>query len=184
MSMNFPRGAASIKATMRPPFALSPIKRMHAWWQYLWPFQSRKALMVTLCIQAGGSLVWAAIILLWLEPGALPWVLGGALIGGMYGGPCRSLPAKWTLTTRSDPSSQAENIRRLMLRKGYIVDKPAGTAGHVRYVHKWSFKKLTSWLSYDNEIDLYCRGNEIELHGPLNVLEWLYGRMAQQLMLR
>lgn len=54
---------ASSKQTM-PPFVIAPIERARGWWLYLWPFQSSKALVVTLCVLAVMSMLWVLVCFL------------------------------------------------------------------------------------------------------------------------
>lgn len=161
-------------------FEVSPVEHTHPWWGYLWPFRTRKTLVWTLCLLTGGSLASTAVVLLWLDPGALPWGLIGGLIGGMSMGPYRVLPAKLTITTRSEARDHVKNITQLMLRRGYVVDKPSGEAGHVQYCPK--SRDRWPWLYWsEQDADLRWRDHQIELHGPVNLMEWLNFHLLKQL---
>ena len=180
MPMNFMRGAAPGKPVMPPPFELSPIERTHFWWGYVWPFQTRKTLIWMLGLLAGGTLVDTAMVLLWLDPGALPYVIGGALIGGMYMGPYRVLPAKMTMTSRGEARQHVDAITQMLLRRGYIVDQPTDQAGHVRYCPK--SRDRWPWLYWsEQEMGLHWHNHQIELRGPCNMIEWLHGKLFKQL---
>lgn len=179
MSMNFLRGAAPGKPVMPRPFDLSPIERTHAWWGYLWPFQTRKTLAWMLGLLAGGALVDTALVLFWLEPGALPFVLGGAFIGGMSA-PYRVLPVKMTVTSRGEVRRHVETITQLMLRRGYIVDQSTDQAGHVRYCPK--SRDRWPWLYWsEQDMGLHWHDHQIELSGPFNTIEWLHRKLIKQL---
>jgi hypothetical protein len=179
MSMNFLRGAASGKPVAPPPFELSTVERAHGWWGYLWPFQTRKTLIWTLGLLAGGLLLDTAMVLLWLDPGALPYVLGGAFLGGMSAA-YRVLPVKMTVTSRGDARQQVETITQLMLSRGYVVDQPTDQAGRVQYCPK--SRDRWPWLYWsEQDMGLRWRDHQIELHGPFNTMAWLHGQLLEQL---
>jgi hypothetical protein len=103
-----------------PPFVIAPIERARGWRLYLWPFQSSKALVATLCVLTVMSVLWVLVAILWLNLGALALTLTGCLIGSMYFGPCHLLPARMTITTRSDAHpcfDRARTISQQRLRQ-------------------------------------------------------------------
>jgi hypothetical protein len=110
----------------------------------------------------------------------LPFVLGGALIGGMYMGPYRVLPVKMTMTSRGEARKHVETITQVMLRRGYIVDRPTGQAGHVRYCPK--SRDRWPWLYWsEQDMSLRWHDHQIELSGPFNTIEWLHRELIKQL---
>lgn len=163
-----------------PPFVVSPVKRTHSVRRYLWPFQTRKCLIWTVCLLAGGCLAWTAVILLWLDPGALPWALVGAVTGGMYMGPYIMLPAQMTISSRSDARHHVDDVTRAMLRMGYVVGAATSEPGHIHYEPKLSSK--LRWLYWsEQDIDLRHRDNKIELSGPVSKMERLRYHLLKQL---
>lgn len=180
MSIKFLQANAPEKPTAPPPFTLSPIQRTHAWWLYIWPFQSRRMLLITAVLLSAGSLLMTTI-LLWLDPGPLPYALAGCIIGGVYFGPYRALPAQMTITTRSDARHFVQDVKELVLSAGYIISDRATEAGRTHYCNKLR-DKLGGWLSWDeSDIDLWLGPNEIELRGPIAAMEWLQARLIKRL---
>lgn len=180
MSMNFLRTASG--KPVPPPFELSTVERAHAWWGYLWPFRTRKDLVVTLCIQAGGSLAWTAVILLWLDPGALPWALGGGLIGGTWLGPYRSLPAKMTITTRSAARHHLADVQKMVLKIGFVPSGKVTKPGHYHYGFNLPDHALLRLLYVEGqEFCLHVGEHTIELHSQVRWIEWTHNQLLKQL---
>jgi hypothetical protein len=182
MSMNFLRDEASGKPVMPPPFELSPVERTHAWWLYLWPFQSRQERVLSLRIFAAVLLLWTLIIWLWFDHGALPYTLAGALIGGVWLGPYRGLPAKMNITTRSEARHHLDDVQKLVRKIGFVPSGQETQPGHYHYVAKAPDHPLLRPLYVEGQtFDLRVGEHTIELASQIRWIEWLHGQLTKQL---
>lgn len=164
-----------------PLFELSAIERTHSWWLYLWPFQSRKALVTVLCIVTVGSLLETLIVLRWLDPGALPWALTGGLLGAIWLGPYRALPARMTIATRSEARYFLNDIKQLVELRQYVAVTPVNDPAHVHFRHKAHFTWAHRLAWDEQDADLRWKDQQIELRGPINLLESVHRQLLQQL---
>lgn len=163
------------------PFALSPLHRCHGWRRFLWPFASRKTALAHAILLALGAMVWALVVLTWLDPDALKWAVAGAIIGGLWLGPYRSRPVGLTITTRAEARHTVGDVKELVARLGYLPTSEIGTAGHVHYRHKFA-GWLHGWFYHpENDVDLSRSDRVIELRGPINAIEWVRIRLGRTL---
>jgi hypothetical protein len=181
MSMNFLR-TESGKPTTPPPFALSPIERTHSAWIYLWPFQSRQELVLLLRIFAVGLLLMSLVVWLWLDHGALPYTLVGGMLGGLWLGPYRSLPAKMTITTRSEARHHLDEVQKLVLKIGFVPSGKATQPGHYHYGAEAPDHAFLRLLYVEGQtFDLRVGEHSIELHSQVRWIEWLDRQLTKQL---
>jgi hypothetical protein len=146
----------------------------------LWPFQSSKALVATLCVLTVMSVLWVLVAVLWLDLSAWALTLAGCLAGSMYFGPCHLLPARMTINTRNDARHFIDKFDQMILRMGYVTHDPIDGRGHVHYLSKWH-GKLWGWAAWqEQEVDLRWSGHKIEMRGPVIVVEWLRYRLLTE----
>jgi hypothetical protein len=180
MSMTFLRSASA--TPVRPPlFELSPVERTHAWWAYLWPFQSRQDRAVMLSVLALGLLLCSVAVWLWVAPQALPYTLTGGLIGGLWLGPWRSLPAHMTITTRSEACQHLADVQKLLMKLGFVLSTRVTEPGHYHYVHPCPHVLLLPLHVAGLAFDLHVRDHTIHLRSQTRWIEWLHKRLTRQL---
>jgi hypothetical protein len=181
MSENFLR--AESDKPIAPPFALSAVRRMHSNWRYLWPFKSRRTVWM-ISLFGGGMLLPIMGVLLLCELGAYLWLVVGGLGCFTYMIFYSVLPARMTITTSGEAWHLADEVKYLLLSMGYFPSDATGNAiyepGHAHF-YPTLIAKDPGLDSVEQEIDFYCRGNKIELCGPLNTLQNLYTNLASRL---
>jgi hypothetical protein len=181
MSMDFLRSESG-KPAAPPLFAFSPIERTHRAWRYLWPFQSRQERVLILRIFAVGLLLMSLTVWLFLDHGALPYTLVGGLLGGLWLGPYRSLPAKMTITTRSEARHHLADVQNLVLKIGFVPSGKVTQPGMYHYGVEPPHHALWRLFYVSGQtFDLRVGEHTIELRGQVRWIEWLHRQLAKQL---
>ena len=151
---------------------ISVVKRTHAWWRYLWPFQTRRALLqiltvMAVCLPIVGALAY------WGNPDALVITLIGAAVSGLY---CLYplLPARLILTTRSEARHHLADLQARLAKSGYVVSEQPRVPGRFHYYSG----KTHRWFRWDEQnIELLVHEHELVLNGPVIVLRMLRTRL-------
>jgi hypothetical protein len=170
------------KRAALPPFSFSPIERTHSAWRYLWPFQSRQERVLLLRVFAAGLVLDAVVVWLCVALEAVPYALVGGLIGGLWLGPYRSLPAKLTITTRSEARHHLADVQKLLLRIGFVPSGKMTEPGHYRYDVKAPDNALVRLIFVEGQtFDLRLGEHTIELHSQIRWIEWLQRQLTKQL---
>lgn len=158
--------------TTIPGVTISEVKRTHAWWRYLWPFQSRRELLSTTGLLAVGLSVVGGIIYL-MNPDAVR----GSLIAGALGGLCCGvyplLPARLTLATRSEARHHLTDLQARLVKFGYVASDQPLVPGRFHYRSKMS----RFWRWDEQDIELLVHDHELVLNGPVAVLGLLRARL-------
>jgi hypothetical protein len=163
------------------PVAVSSIERTHSIWLYLWPFRSREERVLLLRLFAVGLLIWALVVWLWLDHEELPYVLVGALSGGLWLGPYRALPARMTITTRGQARDYLADVQTLVLRIGFVPSDKVTEPGHYHYITKKPENALLRLLYVEGPtFDLRVSQHKIELHSEIRWIEWLHNKLTKQ----
>lgn len=154
--------------TILPGVTISEVKRTHAWWLYLWPFQSRRALLRCLVILAV-CLPIMAVIVLRTNPYALPYVLICAALGGIISVAYPLLPTRLTLATRSEARHHLADLQARLVKFGYVAsDKPL-MPGSFHYRSKHS----EFWHLDEQVTELVVHEHELVLNGPVIIMRVL-----------
>lgn len=151
---------------------ISEVKRKHAWWLYLWPFQSRRELLSTFAILGVVLSVMGTFAYL-TAPYALLNTLVGAAVGGVYLGVYGALPASLTLATRSEARHFLADLQAMLAKGGYVLSEQPIVPGRFHYRSK--MPRLLRWDSQD--IELLVHGNEFVLNGPITPLRLLRAKL-------
>jgi hypothetical protein len=150
-------------------------------WRYLWPFQSRKDCILTLSILAVGLSATTLVVWLWLDRGALPYTLAGGLLGGLWFGPSRGLPAQMTITTRGQARDYLADVQKLVLRIGFEPSDEVTGPGYYHYIAKKHDRALLRLLYVEGPtFDLRVSQHKIELHSEIRWIEWLHNKLTKQ----
>jgi hypothetical protein len=151
---------------------ISQVERTHAWWRYLWPIQTRRALLTTLTIHAV-CLPLAAVFLHFAAPQAVvPLVICGAL-GGLYFGLYPYLPARLTLATRGEARHFTADVAIELTRLRYVASEQPRRPGNCHYRSKTS----RSWRWDEQDIDMLVQDHALVLNGPVFMLAVLRARL-------
>lgn len=153
---------------------ISAVERTHAWWRYLWPFQSRRALLQILAVMAVCLPIMAAVIVYKGNPNALLYTLIGAAAGGLLGGVYPLLPARLTLTTRSEARHHLADLQGRLVKIGYVLSEQSMVPGRFHYCSGKTLKRLR-WD--EQNIELLVHEHELVLNGPVVVLRRLRYKM-------
>jgi hypothetical protein len=181
MSMKFLLKSAG-KPVEPPPYELSQVQRTHPWWAYLWPFRSRQEAVVMLRVVSVGLLLSAIAVWLWVAPDALRYTLPGGLIGGLWLGPYRSLPAQMTITTRGEVCHQLTKIQKMVMKIGFVSSAEVTEPAHYHYVFKPPTRPLLRLLYVEGQsFDLRVQEHTIHLQGDVRWIELIHQKLAKQL---
>ena len=152
---------------------ISQVKRTHAWWLYLWPFQSRRELLHTFALLAVGLPILAATFYLFDPTSSLVPVLIGSTTGGLLCGVYPLLPARLTLATRDEAGLALTDLQARLVRFGYVASEQPKVPGRFHYRSK--MPRLWRWDEQD--IELLVQGHELVLNGPVAMLALLRARL-------
>lgn len=151
---------------------ISKVKRTHAWWLYLWPFQSRRALLTTLALQAVVLPVMGLFAFLASPHSLFPIVICSAA-GGLLGGLYPLLPATLTLATRGVTRPALTDLQARLARLGYVASDQQPRPGRFHY----RSKRSRFWRWDEQDIELLVHDHELVLSGPVAILALLRARL-------
>lgn len=159
--------------TTIPGVTISRVQRTHTWWRYFWPIQTWDELRSTLTVLAIGLPVVAVVKHLLAPTGMLSVLIGGAIGGILSIGYC-ALPARLTLTTRSEARHHLKDLQAMLLAQGYVTTDQPVLPGS--YLYR---SKLPRWLICDahDNLKLVVRDHQIVLTGPIASLYLLRARL-------
>lgn len=131
---------------------------------------------------AFGLLLCSGAVWLWVAPQALPYTLIGGLISGLWLGPYRSLPARMTITTRSEARHHLGDVQKLLMKIGFVRTAELTEPGHYRYVVKPCPHALLLPLYVAGQtFDLHLRDHTITLRSQLRWIEWVHKQLTREL---
>lgn len=156
--------------TTAPDVTLSRVERTHAWWAFLWPFQSWREVQFTIAMLTFGLLVMG-VIFYQIDPEGLGFALTCSAIGGFIG-VYGALPARLTLATCSEARHHLADLQAWLAKCGYVTSDQSALPGNYHYR-----SKLPRWLICDahDNLKLVVRDHEIVLTGPIAPLVLLRG---------
>jgi hypothetical protein len=151
---------------------ISKVKRTHAWWRYLWPFQSRRALLTTLVLNAVCLPIVAAFGYLIASQAVFQAVIFSAVCGllcGLY----PLLPATLTLAAPGSPRPALADLQARLIRLGYVASEQPPRPGRFHY----RSKRSRFWRWDEQDIELLVHEHELVLSGPVAILALLRARL-------
>ncbi|MFC0132855.1 hypothetical protein CR105_13555 [Massilia eurypsychrophila] len=155
---------------------VSQVHHAHARRLYFLPFQTWRALRSALVWQAFGIAIIGAVKYSLAPANMLVVMIGGAFSGllcSAYAG----LPARLTLSTRSEARHHLADLQALLVKNSFVAsDQPVL---HGSYLYRG---KLPRWLicySQDN-LKLEVRDHEIVLTAPILILHLLRAQLLRR----
>jgi hypothetical protein len=151
---------------------ISQVERTHAWWRYLWPVQSRRALLTMLGVQAVG-LPLAAVFAHFAAPQAVVPLVICAALGGLYFGQYPYLPARVTMATHGEARHFIADVAIELTKLCYVESEQPRRPGSCHYRSKTS----RFWRWDEQDIDVLVQDHALVLTGPVLVLAILRARL-------
>jgi hypothetical protein len=151
---------------------ISKVERTHALWRYLWAFQSRRALLTILALNAVILPMVAGFGYLIGSQAVLQAVLFSAVCGlicGLY----PLLPATLTLAAAGSPRSALVDLQARLIRLGYVASDQPPHPGRLHY----RSKRSRFWRWDEQDVELLVHEHELVLNGPVAILAMLRARL-------
>lgn len=158
--------------TKMPGVMISSVERTHPWWRYFWPFYSRRQLLVSIFLLVVGTATMGGLIYL-LDPHAMGNAMIGAALGGGGWGLYPLLPARLTLSTRSDAGPHIPDIQARLTKLGYVESEQPQPPDRLLY----RSKRPRFWRWDEQDIEVLVHNQELVLNGPVTVLCVLRARL-------
>jgi hypothetical protein len=151
---------------------ISTVKRTHAWWLYLWPFQSKRALLTTLALNAACLPIMAGFGYLIASQAVFQAVIFAAVCGllcSVY----PLLPGTLSLVTPGSPRPALLDLQARLARLGYVASNQPPRPGRYHY----RSKRSRFWRWDEQDIELLVHDHKLVLNGPVAILAMLRARL-------
>ncbi|MDB5976417.1 MAG: hypothetical protein JWR07_3177 [Nevskia sp.] len=148
---------------------ISQVQRTHAWWLYLWPFQSRRILWQSIILM-GTCLPIMGVTVYLLDPAGLWPVLLGGTTGYFLCVLYPLLAARLTLATRSEARHCVADLQARLLKFGYVAKELEAPLVPGRFVYQ---SKHEFWRRDEQNVELLVREHNLVLNGPVAILRLL-----------
>jgi hypothetical protein len=153
---------------------ISAVERTHAWWRYVLPFQTRRALLTILAVQAV-CLPCMALFAYLAAPHLMFQIVLGSALSGFTIALHPYLPARLTLATRGEARHFACDLQALLAKLRYVESEQLERPGRFHYRSKRS--RMLRWDEED--IELLVRDHELVLNGPIYILRHLRAKLLK-----